>query len=99
MQIREMGGLYVMLGGGVSTRSREIVVAVEKWGHFEHIWAGCYDRLVGGSVRARLGWEVGPDGGGRLYAQPEITGDPYEITGDRDGSGPLGTSGKVKVQP
>ena len=27
----------------------------------------------------------------------EITGDPYEVTGDRDGSGPLGTSGKVKV--
>ena len=71
MQIREMGGLYVMSGGGVSTRSREIVLAVGKRGHFASIWAGCYDRLVGGSVRARLGWEVGPDGSGRVYAQPD----------------------------
>ena len=49
MQIREMGGLYVMLGGGVSTRSREIVVAVEKWGHFEHL----------GRMLRSVGWRVG----------------------------------------
>ena len=49
MQIRRMGRLYVMLGGGVSTISREIVVAVEKWGHFEHL----------GRMLRSVGWTVG----------------------------------------